>query len=104
MCIFLFSTSDFNNCVENSVSKVENFTLFTSKTAQRVEKSVFINVLDRIFHIGKKKPLQLKLSCKGFFLYVLSDFFVLVGIIFSFPQRFEKGVKVGVFYKLSHFV
>ncbi len=51
-----------NNFVENSVSKVENFTIFNSKKRSNCGFSAVTHILDGVFHIGKKKPLQLFLE------------------------------------------
>lgn len=63
-----------NKIVENYVSKVENFTLFGSVLEIKTVFCTYINILDRFFHIGKKKPLQLIFSCKGFLFTFCFDF------------------------------
>ncbi len=80
-----------NKIVENPVSKVENFTFFDSNIAEYAENSVFINVLDRVFHIGKKKPLQQNFCCKGF-LFTFYPQFLSVGLLLLFSLSFVSAV------------
>lgn len=42
-----------NKFVENSVSKVENFTFFNSKKRNNRGFSAVTHILDEVFHIGK---------------------------------------------------
>ena len=51
--ILTFSTPLLNNFVENSVSKVENFTIYNAEKESNCGFSAVTDILDRVFHMGK---------------------------------------------------
>lgn len=80
----MFSTQLLNKFVENSVSKVENFTFFDSKKGYKVEFYAVADILDRVFHICKKKPLQRIFCCKGFLFTFFQLFSSVLLLLFIF--------------------
>lgn len=64
------------------------------------------NILHQVFHIGKKKPLQLNFCCKGFYITYIFDFSALLfakGFNF-FLAPFHIGVNIHIFRKVTRLI